>query len=144
MSHHFSEPLASFIPKCLVPKKPMCTLAPGCKSPAEPQGAHVNSMIKPLLAVTRSLQYPTHTHVNTATGQTPSCHSEPRVGGPRSSSSFSCTCICILNYFFSLTDKGSFTRAASASAILLQHTSTQYATDTVLHTQPTSLLKHPA
>ena len=29
-------------------------------------------------------------------------------GGPRSSSSFSCTCICITNYFFSLTDKGSF------------------------------------
>jgi hypothetical protein len=29
-------------------------------------------------------------------------------GGPRSSSSFSCTCICITNYFFPLTDKGSF------------------------------------
>ena len=108
MSHYFSEPLASFIPRCLLPKKPMRTLAPGCKSPAEPQGAHLNRMIKPLLAVTRSLQYPTHTHVNTATGQTPSCHSEPRVGGARSSSSFSCTCICTTNYFFSLTDKGSF------------------------------------
>jgi hypothetical protein len=29
-------------------------------------------------------------------------------GGPRSSSSFSCACICITNYFCSLTDKGSF------------------------------------
>ena len=29
-------------------------------------------------------------------------------GGGRSSSSFSCTCICITNYFYSLTDKGSF------------------------------------
>jgi hypothetical protein len=28
-------------------------------------------------------------------------------GGLRSSSSFSCTCICITNYFFSLTEKGS-------------------------------------
>jgi hypothetical protein len=45
--------------------------------------------------------------------QAPSYHSEPRVWGPRSSSS--CTCICITNHFFSLTDT-----AASASAILLQ------------------------
>jgi hypothetical protein len=29
-------------------------------------------------------------------------------GGGRSSSNFSCTCICITNYFYSLTDKGSF------------------------------------
>jgi hypothetical protein len=36
-------------------------------------------------------------------------------GGPRSSSSFSCTCICITNHLFSLTDT-----AASASAILSQ------------------------
>jgi hypothetical protein len=35
--------------------------------------------------------------------------------GPRSSSSFSCTCICITNQFFSLADT-----AASASALLLQ------------------------
>jgi hypothetical protein len=38
-------------------------------------------------------------------------------GGPRSSSCFSCTCICITNHLFSLTDT-----AASASAILLQST----------------------
>ena len=36
-------------------------------------------------------------------------------GGPRSSSSLSCTCTCITNHFFPLTDT-----AASASAILLQ------------------------
>jgi hypothetical protein len=36
--------------------------------------------------------------------------------GPRSSSSLSCTCICIANHFFSLTDT-----AASASAILQVH-----------------------
>ena len=34
-------------------------------------------------------------------------------GGPRSSSSRICTCTCITNYFFSLTD-------TTASAILLQ------------------------
>jgi len=40
---------------------------------------------------------------------------QPRI----SSSSFSCTCICITNHFFSLTDT-----AASASAILLQQATT--------------------
>ena len=45
-----------------------------------------------------------HQSPNLGTGNSPT----PRVGGPQSSSSFSCTCICITNYFFSLTDKGSF------------------------------------
>jgi hypothetical protein len=36
-------------------------------------------------------------------------------GGAQGSSGFSCTCICITNHFFPLTDT-----AASASAILLQ------------------------
>jgi hypothetical protein len=53
-------------------------------------------------------------------------------GGPRSLSSFSCTCICITNHFFSLTDT-----AASASAILLQ----QLAADPSCH--PTRMRPQP-
>jgi hypothetical protein len=49
-------------------------------------------------------------------------------GGPRSSSSFSCTCICITNHLFSLTDT-----AASASAILLQQAQRQLSNRTALH-----------
>jgi hypothetical protein len=56
-------------------------------------------------------------------------------GGPRSSSSRICTCTCIINHFFSLTDT-----PASASAILLQQIgltiSSQYCRDVVSPSTP--------
>ena len=71
------------------------------------------------------LQYNTQRDMAAAA---PSCdsigmHNQPNLTKPycrphkaaATSSSFSCTCICITNHFFSLTDT-----AASASAILLQ------------------------
>jgi hypothetical protein len=51
-----------------------------------------------------SLHLPSWPHASASTIP----YKEPRVGGPRSSSSFSFTCICITHYFISLTDKGSF------------------------------------
>jgi hypothetical protein len=68
----------------------------------------------------RRQQLARHLHVTVSQG----------FGGPRSSSSFSCTCICITNHFFSLTDT-----AASASAILPQQSSeSSSCTRLVVHT----------
>jgi hypothetical protein len=95
-SHQTStETVLAVVMACAVSSNKSTQLAPG-------RQAHTHRPISPA--------NPLHAVLSrrAATGQTPSCHSEPRVGGPRSSSSFSCTCICITNYFFSLTDKDSF------------------------------------
>ena len=75
----------------------------------------VTKLCKAVFVISRSAQLSGSAQQQpwAATAQAPSNHSEPRVWGPRSSSS--CSCTCITNHFFSLTDT-----AASASAILLQ------------------------